>query len=233
MRWNSTIRGRPLARSVESWSWWIGFGGGDEERVPAGLGEPLGEVALVVVDEELGVHVADRHRRLAADQQRARLRPVDPAGRAALALHGEAAVQEERPRERRPDPGEAPGAGHRLTGGVEQLRRRRGGFGVGVERRRSAPRSPPVAARSPRSAAGSSGPAPRASGSSRSPPCRSAAPARSGGSRRRAPAPPSAEPSSEALSRTRISRSTPAGWVRSIAARQASRYSRPFVFTTQ
>ena len=58
-----------------------GLGGGDEERVPAGVGEALGEVALVVVDEEGGVHVVDRGGRLAADQQRARLRPVDPAGR--------------------------------------------------------------------------------------------------------------------------------------------------------
>ena len=57
------------------------LGGGDEERVPAGVGEALGEVALVVVDEEVGVHVADRGGRLAADQQRARLRPVDPPGR--------------------------------------------------------------------------------------------------------------------------------------------------------
>ena len=36
-----------------------GLGGGDEERVPAGVGEALGEVALVVVDEEGGVEVAD------------------------------------------------------------------------------------------------------------------------------------------------------------------------------
>ena len=54
---------------------------------------------------------------------------------AALALHGQPAVQEERPGQRRPDPGEAPGAGHRLAGGVEQLRRRRGRLRVGVERR--------------------------------------------------------------------------------------------------
>jgi len=36
-----------------------------------GVGEPPGEVALVVVDEEVGVHVADRGRRLAPYQQRA------------------------------------------------------------------------------------------------------------------------------------------------------------------
>lgn len=42
-----------------------------------------------------------------------------------------------------------------------------------------------------------------------------------------------ADPSVEALSSTRISRSTPTGCVASIAARQARRNSRPFVFTTQ
>jgi hypothetical protein len=65
----------------------------------------------------------------------------------------------------------------------------------------------------------------------------SALPVRRSSAIRRTPLPSartaSAEPSSEALSRTRISRSISAGWVRSIAARQASRYSRPFVFTTQ
>ena len=52
-----------------------------------------------------------------------------------LLCDGEPAVQEERPGQRRPDPGEAPGAGHRLAGGVEQLGRRRRRFRVGVERR--------------------------------------------------------------------------------------------------
>src|SRR4051794_11746549 len=109
LRWNSTIRGRPAARAVASWSWCTaragggagrrrvvvrGPGGGEEERVPAGLGEPLGEVALVVVDEEGGVHVADLLGGGAADQQRARLRPVDPPRRPALALHRQPAVQE-------------------------------------------------------------------------------------------------------------------------------------------
>ena len=58
-----------------------GLGGGDEEGVPAGVGEALAEVALVVVDEEVGVEVADLGRRLAAHEQGARLRPVDPPRR--------------------------------------------------------------------------------------------------------------------------------------------------------
>ena len=41
------------------------------------------------------------------------------------------------------------------------------------------------------------------------------------------------EPSSDALSSTRISWSIPAGWVRRIDSRQLSRSSRPLVFTTQ
>ena len=133
----------------------------------------------------------------------------------------------------RADPGEAPGAGDRACrrsrAAAAPPRRPR----VGLERRDQRRDARPAAARSPRSAAGSSGPAPRAAGSSRSPPCRSAA--RSSISRISPPSArtASAEPSSEALSRTRTSRSTPAGWVRSIASRQASRYSRPFVFTTQ
>ena len=53
----------------------------------------------------------------------------------ALALHGQPAVQEQRPGQRRADPGEAPGAGDRLAGGVEQLRRRGGRPRVSLERR--------------------------------------------------------------------------------------------------
>src|SRR6185295_19599985 len=92
------------------------FGAGDEEAVPAVVGETLGEVALVVVDEEGGIHVADPGSGFAADEQGARLPPVDPAGRAALALHGQPAVQEEGAGEGCSDPGEAPGAGDRGTG---------------------------------------------------------------------------------------------------------------------
>ena len=169
--------GRPAARSVESWSWWTASAAGTKRVVPAGVGEPLGEVALVVVDEEVGVEVADLlGGRLAADQQRARLRPVDPPGRAAPALHGEQAVQEERAGERGADAGEAPGAGQRARPSESSsCAPAAAAARVGLERReqRRAPR--PAAARSPRSAAGSSRPAPRAAGSSRSPPCRSAA----------------------------------------------------------
>ena len=42
-----------------------GLGGGNEEGVPAGVGEALAEVALVVVDEEVGIEVADLGGRLA------------------------------------------------------------------------------------------------------------------------------------------------------------------------
>ena len=122
MRWNSTIRGRPGREVGRELVVVDRLGGGDEEAVPAGVGEALGEVALVVVDEEVGVEVADLGGRLAADHQGARLRPVDPPGLAAPALHGEQAVQEEGPGQRRADPGEAPGAGDRLAVGVEQLR---------------------------------------------------------------------------------------------------------------
>ena len=59
---------------------------------------------------------------------------------------------------------------------------------------------------------------------------RSRAITRTSGKRR---ATASREPSSEALSSTRISCSIDWGWVRSIASRQVSRSSRPFVFTTQ
>ena len=87
------------------------LGGGHVERVPAGVGEAPAEVALVVVDEELGVHVADRGGRLAPDEQGARLRPVDPPGRVSTALHGEQPMQEEGADRGGPDAGEAPGAG--------------------------------------------------------------------------------------------------------------------------
>ena len=56
------------------------LGGGDEEGRAAGLGQPLAEVALVVVDEEVGVEVADLGGGLAAHEQGARLGPVDPPG---------------------------------------------------------------------------------------------------------------------------------------------------------
>ena len=106
----------------------------DEERLPARLLQPLAEVALVVVDEEGGVEVADRRRRLAPHEQGAGLGPVDAPGPRPGALHGEATVQEDRAGERRADAGEAPGAGDRGAGGVEQLRAGRPRPGVGFER---------------------------------------------------------------------------------------------------
>jgi hypothetical protein len=105
-----------------------GLGGREVERVPAGFPQALGEVALVVVDEEVGIHVADLGGRLAADHQRARLRPVDPPHLAALALHGQPAMEEKRAGQRRAHSREAPGAGHGLAVRVEQLRSGGGGF---------------------------------------------------------------------------------------------------------
>ena len=166
------------------------LGPGDEELVPAGVGEALGEVALVVVDEELGVEIVDRRRRLAPNQERARLRPVDPAGRRPLALHGQPAVEEEGADERGADPGEAPGAGVGSAVGAEQLRGRRGGLRVGVERgdqRRRRPRAQLGVLVQQQAVVC---PAPASAGSSRSPPCRCVCRARSGGSRRRGRAPP-------------------------------------------
>ena len=120
---------------MESWSWWTASAAGTKRVGWPGLGQPLAEVALVVVDEEVGVEVADLGRGLAAHQQGARLGPVDPPGRLAPALHGEQAVQEERPGQRRADAGEAPGAGDRRARGVEQLGARRPGRRVALERR--------------------------------------------------------------------------------------------------
>ena len=208
------------------------LGGGDEEGRVAGLGQPLAEVALVVVDEEVGVEVADLARGLAAHEQGARLGPVDPPGRRPPALHGEQAVQEERPGERGADAGEAPGAGDGLARGVEQLGARRPGLGSPSSAAISAAAAP---GRSSESSLSSRQKRPFASASRVE--SLAALPARRSSSIRRMSRPSartaSAEPSLEALSRTRISGSTPAGWVRSIASRQASRSSRPFVFTTQ
>ncbi len=219
---------------MESWSWWTASAAGTKRVVPAGLGQPLAEVALVVVDEEVGVEVADLRGRLAAHEQGARLGPVDPPRLAAPALHREPAVQEERAGERRADPREAPGAGDRLA------RRSR----AAARPPRRPPGPPSSAAISAAAAPGRSSESSLSSRQKRPFASRSRVESLAALPVRRsqldqpdlaapAPAPPRPSRRSEALSRTRISRSTPAGWVRSIASRQASRSSRPFVFTTQ
>ena len=80
------------------------------EDPPSGVAEPLAEVRLVRVHEELGVEVADLGRRVAAHQHRGRLHPADGARRGAAALHGDPPVQEQRAGERRADPGQSPRA---------------------------------------------------------------------------------------------------------------------------
>ena len=203
------------------------------EDSPAGVPEALAEVGLVGVDEEVGVEPADLLRRLAANQHRARLRPADRAGPIAAALHGQPAVQKERSGERRSQP---PAAARRRAGACRRAP------AAGRRRRRppgrppsppAAPRGRPAAARCPRSGAGSSGRAPPAAGWCRSRPCRRAGRARSALTDRPRARTASTESSSEALSSTSTSLSSPPGAVRSIASRQASSRSRPPVLTTQ
>ena len=232
LRWNSTIRGRPAARSVESWSWCLARACRDVEGGVAGVVQAPAEVALVVVDEEIRIEVADLRCGRAAHEHRARLRPVDPPDLVATALHREEAVEEER--------ADKCGATRR-----ESARRR--APGCPAESSSCAPAAP--AASSLRIASSSASTAPgRSSESSlsrrqNSPRARSrrsesfsALPVRvsrsiSSRSMPRART-ASADPSSDALSRTSTSRSTPGGWCASIAARHCIRKSRPFVFTT-
>src|SRR5260221_14499984 len=101
--------------------------GWDEESAPVGPREALAEVALVVVDEEGGVEVADLRRRLPPHHQRARLRPVDSSSLGPIALHGEQAVQEDAPGEGPAHPRGAPGPGAGVAFGIEELRARRAG----------------------------------------------------------------------------------------------------------
>ncbi len=151
----------------------------------------------------------------------------------AAALHGDPAVQEQRRGERGADARQPPRAWLRLAAGLEQLGAGGGGAGVGLERleqrRGRAGLELGVLVEQQAVAAAclaqQRGVVLRLAG--RALAARSAAPP--GATRATA----SAEPSSEALSSTRISCSMPPGWVRSIASRQASRCSRPFVFTTQ
>ena len=64
---------------VESCSWWIAAAPRDVQRAPAGVAQALAEVDLVGVDEERRIEPADLLGRLAAHEQRRRLRPVDLA----------------------------------------------------------------------------------------------------------------------------------------------------------
>src|SRR5689334_1400956 len=73
--------------------------GGYVEDPPTGVVEPLLEVHLLRVDEEVGVQVADTLRRLTPQEHRARLDPADLAWAAAFgaaALGHQPAMEEER-----------------------------------------------------------------------------------------------------------------------------------------
>ena len=94
------------------------------EDYPAGIAQPSAEVRLVGVDEEVGVEVADCGHRLAAHEHCRRLDPADLAGAITTALGDERAVQEQRPGERGPEPGQPPGGGLRSSRGIEQARAR-------------------------------------------------------------------------------------------------------------
>ncbi len=83
---------------------------GHVQAAPTGVAQAAGEVDLVGVDEEVGVHVPDLRRRLAAHEQRRGLAPVHLARVLAGALHGVEAVHEQRARERRGDRGKPPRA---------------------------------------------------------------------------------------------------------------------------
>ena len=116
-------------------------------------------------------------------------------------------MQEERRGERRAPAGEPPGAGDGRCRRSSAAARRRRPRGVGLQRGdQCCDRARPSAPR-PRSAAGSTRLGPRAGGGSRSRPCPRGDRGRSGGPRPLARRTASADPSSEALSRTRASRS--------------------------
>ena len=190
-------------------------GGGDVEDRPAGVAQPRAEVGLVGVDEEVGVEVADLFGGRAADQHRAGLDPADLVGFLAAGLGDQAPVQEEGRGERGAPAGEPPGARGGAAVGVQELRSGRRRTRFGVQRVDQRLRCIPGSARRPRSAAARTRRAPRAAGASRWRPCPRGARA---AIRRTSPVArartASADPSSDALSRTSVSDSTPAGVVR-------------------
>src|SRR5918992_4060711 len=94
----------------------------DEQDAPALVVQPLAEVRLVRVHEEVRIEPAHRLRRVPPHEHRARLHPTDLAHAAAPALHRVAVVQEDGGGERPPGVGEAPGAGGGLPLGREELR---------------------------------------------------------------------------------------------------------------
>ena len=91
------------------------------ERLPAFIGEPLAEVNLVGVDEELRVEPTNLAAGFAAHQQRRALGPVNRLRYLAAALNGCPVMDEERRGQRCQRPRESPCAGLGVTVGVEQL----------------------------------------------------------------------------------------------------------------
>ena len=218
------MRRRMAAASVESWSWWTARARGHEQDAPAGVAQALAEVGLVRVDEEVRVEPAHLLGRLAPHEHRARLHPADLAhARRRGSATATRSCRNTRGGERPAGVRQPPGAGGRLARAGEQLRARRGGARVGLQRveqraRRALAQLGVLVEQQAVAAARLA-----QQRASRSPPCRvrrSRAIRRASGKRSRTA---SAEPSSEALSSTSTSCATPGGWVRSIASRQASR----------
>ena len=186
---------------------------GHEEDLPAVICQPLAEVGLVGVDEEIVIQPADRLGRLAAHEHRARLHPAHLAHAASAALHRIAVLQEQRRRQRPARIGQPPRAGRRLARTREQLRAGGRGARVALERVEQRPCRP--ASSSAESSLSSRQKRPRASRSSSEslsalPLRRSSASRRASGKRSRTAW---ADPSSEALSSTSTSCATPCGWV--------------------
>ena len=211
-------------------------GGRDVEDTPTGVGQPTLKVHLLRVDEEVGVQVADRLGRVPPDQHRARLNPADLPRRIALserpALGHQPAVEEQRLGEGRAWAGVSPRAGDRGALRVDELgaRYRCAGLGAqGVEKRLG--RAVEKLGVLVQQQAGAR-PSPReaeASCSRPAPPGRSRAITRTSPNRAVSAA---TEPSSDALSRTRISYSTPVGWATD-GLQAGEQQLRPLVFTTQ
>jgi hypothetical protein len=125
-----------------------GVGVGHIEDRPAGVLQPLAEVGLVGVDEEVAIEVVDLGGGVASDEHRARLGPTHSPRALATALRGDEIVQEQHARERCRHPRQTPGAGLALALGRQQLgagggcarvllerfqqRRRRAGVHLGV-----------------------------------------------------------------------------------------------------
>ena len=214
---------------------------GHVEDSPARVVKALAEVGLVGVDEELGVQVADRGGRLPRRTSSA-ADCTQPTARVSLprALRDEEAVQEEGAGDRRPEAGQPPGAGLGRAGRIEQPRSGGRGSAVGAKRLDERLRRPreqlgvlveqqaELAASLAQQSAVERRLALTALAADQP---QAARRGRSGAAFQASTA--SADPSSDALSRTRTSASIPPAPYSRIESRQASSSSRPLVLTTQ